>query len=551
MVMLAFVRMNHLTKASTGVSNSNQSLSSDDHMPSIVNSDKMLLLNGNISQEPTTPCVLNTPNTCTKNLTFFYEIPSSMHTPTLSETQSSSVSVLSQTLAPSLPRPLSDSSSSIDILPSHQNSSNELSSSSSSSIPSIVINNNSTLSNVVDVSSTSTSDINDDTTMQLPRSLINENKPFQLNFQLKKPVSHISTSPPSPSSSSSLSKTLAENSNLGDTNNNNVHDTSNVNDQIRTLLTSNPSVTDYNISPSNSTSSVSNSVTVPSSSSTSTSETTMNYVDQSHYVQYGTSQQPPSYHDSFVKPPSTTNNGFIPTLNINGTGLSYGKTTLQNDWTTNTTNTFTLQVPITSSSVKDEPQDYPTSGVNGQPMQFIKPKTYTNRPSKTPLHERPFSCPLENCPRRFSRSDELTRHIRIHTGDKPFQCKICARAFSRSDHLTTHIRTHTGEKPFSCDTCGRRFARSDERKRHAKVHQKSRNTNLIHHSLTKSPQQLNSLSILTNNLIHSMNGEDGRNDDIADDAEDSLSQHSANDSSEQQQQFQGQTHTIHLSAHWP
>jgi uncharacterized Zn-finger protein len=36
------------------------------------------------------------------------------------------------------------------------------------------------------------------------------------------------------------------------------------------------------------------------------------------------------------------------------------------------------------------------------------------------------------------------RHIRIHTGDKPFQCKICARAFSRSDHLTTHIRTHTG-----------------------------------------------------------------------------------------------------------
>nr|CAD7457028.1 unnamed protein product [Timema tahoe] len=99
----------------------------------------------------------------------------------------------------------------------------------------------------------------------------------------------------------------------------------------------------------------------------------------------------------------------------------------------------------------------------------VKPRKYPNRPSKTPVHERPYACPVENCDRRFSRSDELTRHIRIHTGQKPFQCRICMRSFSRSDHLTTHIRTHTGEKPFSCDVCGRKFARSDEKKRHAKT----------------------------------------------------------------------------------
>lgn len=104
----------------------------------------------------------------------------------------------------------------------------------------------------------------------------------------------------------------------------------------------------------------------------------------------------------------------------------------------------------------------------------VKPRKYPNRPSKTPVHERPYACPVENCDRRFSRSDELTRHIRIHTGQKPFQCRICMRSFSRSDHLTTHIRTHTGEKPFHCDTCGRKFARSDEKKRHAKVHLKQR-----------------------------------------------------------------------------
>ncbi|XP_047443244.1 early growth response protein 1-like [Mugil cephalus] len=91
-------------------------------------------------------------------------------------------------------------------------------------------------------------------------------------------------------------------------------------------------------------------------------------------------------------------------------------------------------------------------------------------PAKNAPKVKPFSCTVQGCERRFSRSDELNRHVRIHTGQKPFQCVICARSFSRSDHLTTHTRTHTGEKPFSCDVCGKRFARSDERKRHGRVH---------------------------------------------------------------------------------
>jgi len=100
----------------------------------------------------------------------------------------------------------------------------------------------------------------------------------------------------------------------------------------------------------------------------------------------------------------------------------------------------------------------------------VNPLQSSNTKCKVPPSERPYACLVENCPRRFSRSDELTRHMRTHTGQKPFQCRICMRNFSRSDHLTTHIRTHTGEKPFACDVCGRRFARSDERRRHMKIH---------------------------------------------------------------------------------
>ncbi|RUS77281.1 hypothetical protein EGW08_014945, partial [Elysia chlorotica] len=56
--------------------------------------------------------------------------------------------------------------------------------------------------------------------------------------------------------------------------------------------------------------------------------------------------------------------------------------------------------------------------------------------------EKPYICTWEGCIWRFARSDELTRHYRKHTGDKPFKCQVCDRAFSRSDHLSLHMKRH-------------------------------------------------------------------------------------------------------------
>ncbi|XP_076371875.1 uncharacterized protein LOC143257309 isoform X2 [Tachypleus tridentatus] len=195
--------------------------------------------------------------------------------------------------------------------------------------------------------------------------------------------------------------------------------------------------------------------------------------------------------------------GMSPQSMIFQQGMELASTSGQ--WTTpvyNTPDYGPVQLEAGSSAVFPKPEPVPEAGfLPGQglaeynqstskgheilsqayqssPVPFklvpVKQRKYPNRPCKTPVHERPYACPLEACDRRFSRSDELTRHIRIHTGQKPFQCRICMRSFSRSDHLTTHIRTHTGEKPFSCDLCGRRFARSDEKKRHTKVHLKQK-----------------------------------------------------------------------------
>lgn len=86
-----------------------------------------------------------------------------------------------------------------------------------------------------------------------------------------------------------------------------------------------------------------------------------------------------------------------------------------------------------------------------------------------------YACKFGKCNRRFACAYQLERHVRNHTGERPFGCPHCQRRFTRSDHLKTHIRTHTGERPFVCllPNCNKRFARSDELSRHVRgVHSK-------------------------------------------------------------------------------
>ncbi|OJZ85544.1 hypothetical protein ASPFODRAFT_46576 [Aspergillus luchuensis CBS 106.47] len=48
----------------------------------------------------------------------------------------------------------------------------------------------------------------------------------------------------------------------------------------------------------------------------------------------------------------------------------------------------------------------------------------------------------ETCHQRFSRREHLERHLRRHSGIRPFPCPLCSRSFSRRDTLARHITTH-------------------------------------------------------------------------------------------------------------
>ena len=83
-----------------------------------------------------------------------------------------------------------------------------------------------------------------------------------------------------------------------------------------------------------------------------------------------------------------------------------------------------------------------------------------------------------SCNLLFPDAETLYKHLcQDHVGRKShknlqLQCQWgnCKVATTKRDHITSHLRVHVPSKPFSCSNCHKKFKRSQDLKKHLKVH---------------------------------------------------------------------------------